>query len=543
MRFRPFKLATCSLLALSVSPVLAAEQSGSYDSGRIALQDPIPLQAVDWNADADLSNPTFPVTSLFDGVALTSANITSAPCACCNSHCCSKAKKEAATAAMKGAYKGVFYANDFSYLNDPCYSGPSFPGDSLKGLCCNRLDLGGELRFRYHHEENIRGLGLTGRDDEFWLTRVRLFSNWRINDYFRLYGEFLYADSGGQQFPARPIEVNRGEANNLFLDTKLLDELTARVGRQELLLGSQRLVSPLDWGNTRRTFDGARLIYSGDNWDVDGFWVNPVRRTDEYVDRWDATDSSIDFFGVYASRDGTSLGTVEAYYLGLDNQAANFDYHTLGSRVVGSTDGGLQYELEGGYQFGSNSPGYGNHDAGFVTAGLGRQFCIGTSGGAWKPTVWAYYDWASGGDDVPAARGDDSFDHLYPLAHKYNGLMDLFGRRNLHDANMIFSTPILGDKVSFLIWYHYFFLDEKTTPYSVVMTPYNPNNAAGDRELGHEIDVLFNINLNPRNNVLVGYSFFDAGAYYDTTAGIPNADPPRSNNDAQFFYFQYQTWF
>ena len=75
------------------------------------------------------------------------------------------------------------------------------------------------------------------------------------------------------------------------------------------------------------------------------------------------------------------------------------------------------------------------------------------------------------------------------------------------------------------------------------MTPYNPNNAAGDRELGHEIDVLFSIALNPRNSVLLGYSYFNTGDYYDTTAGIPNANPPRSNNDAQFFYMQYQARF
>jgi hypothetical protein len=78
------------------------------------------------------------------------------------------------------------------------------------------------------------------------------------------------------------------------------------------------------------------------------------------------------------------------------------------------------------------------------------------------------------------------------------------------------------------------------------MTPFNADNAAGDRELGHEIDVLFDIALNPRNSVLLGYSFFAAGDYYKTTAGIPNTPPPgnaRSDNDAQFFYMQYQMRF
>lgn len=455
----------------------------------------------------------------------------------CNSNCCTKEKKEAATAKMKGAYKGVFYANDFSYLNDKCYDGPSFLGDSLKGLCCDRLDLGGEARVRYHSENNHRGLGLTGFDDEFFLTRIRLFANYRINDMFRVYGEYLYADSGGEARNNRPIEENRGEIQNLFLDTQLTDNLSVRVGRQELAFGAQRLVSPLDWANTRRTFQGVRGTYKGDDWTVDGFWTNPVVRNAANESKIDDANEEVDFYGVYGSTSKYDIGTVDAYYLGLSNDAADFDVHTIGSRVAGKSDGGLLYEFEGGVQFGSNSAGFGDHEAGFATGGLGRALSIGD----WKPVIWGWYDWASGGDDFPAARGDNSFDHLFPLAHKYNGFMDLFGRRNLHDINFQFITPVMGKKVKMILWYHHFFLDEKTTPYSVVMTPFataaNGIGQAGDRELGQEIDVIFNINLDPRNNVLVGYSHFNSGDYYKTTTGVP------TDADADFFYLQYQTRF
>ena len=452
-----------------------------------------------------------------------------------NQGCCTKQKKQAATDKMIGAYKGLFYANDFGYLNDRCYAGPGFCGDVFKGLCCNRLDIGGEARVRFHDEENHRGLGLTGVDDNFWLTRYRLFANYRMNDIFRIYGEYLYADSAGEDFNNRPIEENRGEIQNLFFDTKLTDRATLRLGRQELLFGNQRLISPLDWANTRRTFDGGRLIYQGETWNVDGFFTHPVNRNAANESKIDDANENIDLFGVYASRDDLSIGTVEAYYLGLDNSDLAFDYHTLGTRVFGKTGGGLLYETEAGIQFGSNSPGFGNHSAEYFTAGLGRQLDISCS---WKPTVWFWYDWASGGSDIPAARGDDGFDHLFPLAHKYLGFMDLFGRRNINDVNVQFITPVLGSsKVKLLVWYHYLFLDELTTPYGVTLAPFNPANAAGDRELGHEIDVLFNITLNPRNSMLVGYSFFNAGDYYDTTAGVP------ADQDAQFFYWQYQTRF
>ena len=456
--------------------------------------------------------------------------------ACKEKVCCTDKEKEELTEKAKGAYKGVFYANDYSYLDDPCYEGHNL-GDSFKRLADGKLDLGGEARVRYHSEENMRGLGLTGRDDEFWLTRYRTFANYRINDTFRFYGEYLYADSAGETFAARPIEENRGEAQNLFVDAKLLEtdsgKLSARVGRQELLLGSQRLVSPLDWGNTRRTFDGFRLMYSGDNWDVDGFYTNPAKRIAANVERWDSADSLEDFFGVYATRKGLDIGVVDAYYIGHtnDNPGTEFDYHTMGSRVAGGKD--WLYEVEGGVQFGNEFGGE-SEASGLMAAGLGRKLAIGD----WTPTVWAWYDWA-GGDDNGIGRNNNGFDHAFPLAHRYNGFMDLFGRRNLNDVNCQFITPVFGKKVTMLLWYHYFFLDQATTPYSVVMSPYNTAGGAGSKDLGHEIDLLFTVNLDTRNSVLLGYSYFNSGDYFDT----PNAALPAVNSDvdAQFMYFQYQT--
>ncbi|GAA4452406.1 alginate export family protein [Novipirellula rosea] len=535
------------LAALSTLFTLNAAQADPYNNTGIldsatetVFVEPavrVVSDTVDTAAEAIAPDEAAPLsdTAVYPEALPAPADDTSAPCGCCNSTCCKKQQRDAATEKMKKAYGGVFYANDFSYLNDPCYNGPSFFGDSLKGLADGKLDLGGEVRVRYHDEDGMRGLGLTGRDDEFWLTRLRLFSDYRMNDYIRLYGEYLYADSGGEFFDNRPIEENRGEIQNLFADVNLFSDgsskLTARVGRQELLYGNQRLISPLDWANTRRTFEGGRLLYSNEDWNVDGFFVHPVNRNAATESKIDDANESVDFFGTYLTRKGLDIGTLDMYYLGLDDSTNNFDYHTLGSRVAGS-NGDLLYEFEGGVQFGSNSNGS-SHDAGFFTGGLGRKLKVAD----WKPTVWFWYDYASGGDADFVARGDDAFDHQFPLAHKYNGFMDLYGRRNLHDINMQFITPVLGPNVNLLVWYHYFLLDTSTTPYGVTMQPYNTTALAEDKELGHEIDVAINVNLNPRSSMLIGYSRFFAGDYYDETPGV------LSNEDAQFVYTQFQTRF
>jgi hypothetical protein len=67
-------------------------------------------------------------------------------------------------------------------------------------------------------------------------------------------------------------------------------------------------------------------------------------------------------------------------------------------------------DVEGGYQFG--------HDtdeavrAGFVAAGLGHSW----KSLPWSPTLWLFYDWASG-DDNPNDGENNSFRQLFPLGH------------------------------------------------------------------------------------------------------------------------------
>ena len=103
-----------------------------------------------------------------------------------------------------------FLQQQFTYINNPAYS-DWYPGDHFKQMPigdCWMLDLGGQYRARYQGEQNMRGLGLTGRDDNFLLHRTRLFANAKYSDWFRVYGEYIDADSNYENFPLR---AHRGE--------------------------------------------------------------------------------------------------------------------------------------------------------------------------------------------------------------------------------------------------------------------------------------------------------------------------------------------
>ena len=439
-----------------------------------------------------------------------------------------KKKKEELKKKVATAYKDPFYQNDFSYLKNPNYNGYNL-GEGLKQLPIGdggNLDIGGQYRLRYHNEHNMRGAGLTGRDDNFLLDRTRIYADYKINKRARVFAEFLDAGSSYEHFAPRQIEVQHFDAQNLFGDLVLIDsdlgKLTGRAGRQELLFGQQRLLSPLDWANNRRRFDGGRLTWSNDDRTTDFLLVRPDTIN---FNKFDSPNQNQALWGVYNSNKTFEYGPIDTYYLGFEDTSTNLHVHTLGAAVKGEADGVL-WDDEFGYQFGKNPDGS-DISAYSLTLGLGAK-----STGTLKPTFWMYYDWASGDDSI-----NNGWNQLFPLGHKYLGFMDFFGRRNIHDVNSILTfSPT--EKFTVLAWYHYMFLANGAQgPYNVTLSPFNPGGTVGSRDLGHEIDLLGTYKVNARSDLVLGYSHFFTGKYYDTSRNAAGA--ALFNGDADFFYSQW----
>lgn len=447
---------------------------------------------------------------------------------------CTPEKLKALKKAAAGAYRDPFFDNDFSYLNDPCYEGHLL-GERLKQwrvpLChqCTTLDLGGQYRLRFQDEINMRGLGLTGQDDQFLLRRLRLYADWTLSENFRVYSEYLGANSDFEDFLPRGIENNPHEIQNLFLDMRLLaddeGDWWARAGRQELLYGSQRLLSPLDWANTRRTFDGGKIYYHEEDWDLDGFWVRPIYAEPQSLDSPEGTQ---ELYALWWAYRGVPQEIIEAFWIGYADYdapfaaASTFKFQTVGGHWKGEQDGWLG-EVEGAYQFGEFGDLF--HSAGFITIGGGRSF----QEMAWKPALWIYYDWASGDDTI-----GNGFNQLFPLGHKYLGYMDFFARTNIEDFNVLLEMNP-AEKWKYNVWWHVFNLQNgNDVPYRINGLPYT-NTPGGSQYLGQELDLLAIWNQTARTSWLFGYSHFFTGAWFST-----NPTPPPFDGDADFVYVQWQ---
>ena len=158
---------------------------------------------------------------------------------------------------------------------------------------CLMFSTGGEFWTRYENKHNV---GLFTRENDFTLARVRLYGDLSYSDWLRCYGEYLWADSFGEDLPAAIPDVDRGDILDLFIDVKAFEfqgkPVYVRVGRQELLYGSQRLVTPLPWANKRHSFDGVKLFRTGETWDFDAFWTQFVPAN---ASGFDTANPNLDF--------------------------------------------------------------------------------------------------------------------------------------------------------------------------------------------------------------------------------------------------------
>ncbi|WP_197526994.1 alginate export family protein [Pirellulimonas nuda] len=435
------------------------------------------------------------------------------------------------------SHKGVFYANDFSYLSDPNYDGACF-GDLLKqnelaGGQLGTYDIGGQLRLRQHSElgmgrevGDLNGFGDTNND--FLLTRLRLYTNWQATENVRFFGELINANlAADESYVPRAIDEDPINFLNLFFDTKLTDETTFRIGRQELLYGAQRTVSPLDWANTRRTFEGIKVIHKEGDWAVDGFFTAFVP---PQADEWDTADWQQQFYGCYGTYSGAKNAVYDFYYLGYDNRqtyqpgkdapgSRDFSLHTFGGRMLATQDAWL-FEVEGALQTGRQS-GLGlDQRAAFVTGGVGRNFDV-----EWSPTLWFYYDYATGNDGNGAW---NRYNQLFPLAHKYLGFIDSAQRSNISSPNCLL-TAAPADKLSLLFWYYY--LGAAQAGDIVPGVGFNTDQNTTSRDFGHELDTIVQYQICPRSNILFGYSHLWRGEKIIGT------------RDADFFYTQWETNF
>jgi hypothetical protein len=184
------------------------------------------------------------------------------------------------------AYHVLRQNEDWSFLADGVPQEADF-FDPIKHVSLNAdapiwMSFGGQLRLRAEAWSGFGAPPGVDHDDVFLLPRLFLHIDVRLGDHLRIFLQGKSAHSTSRSLPGgrRTLDVDELDLQNAFVDLVFPvwrdGEFTFRVGQPELLLGKQRLVSPLDWANTRRTFDDVSGILKLEGWTVTGFWTRLV---------------------------------------------------------------------------------------------------------------------------------------------------------------------------------------------------------------------------------------------------------------------------
>jgi hypothetical protein len=479
---------------------------------------------------------------------------------------------------------------------------PGFLNEYLRGKdpYANQWDIGGDARLRYQANE---GFGMPGKgtpgapavntqsldfrdkhasvNNEYWLTRTRVHLGY-TEKWWSAYVEgqastaisdHRYAYANVPAVPKTTKRLGYGpESDTIDLHQAYVTvgnhkefPLSAKVGRQELSYGEERLIGAFGWNNIGRSFDAAKVRWQNAWGGVDFFTGYPVVPEDGVFDQ----DNSEDLFsGAYGTWNQIPKTILETYFLARNTgtgaasiepspqfpQPSARDIYTIGGRVKSKPGelGNWDYTVEGAYQFGDY------RDPRLVVAGNSPRltqdaFMFVVQGGYTFADVWATprlgaeFAYGSGDGNVHDNK-HGTFDNLFPTNHKFYGYMDFASLQNIEDLRGIFQLkPTKVTSVSLEghgLWLantHDNFYTVGGTPRGGATLASNVGTGTGygvnpsyNQFVGTEIDVIGGYAVTKFATLEAGYGHFFVGKYIEESLHNANF----GSRDANWFYVQ-----
>ncbi len=432
----------------------------------------------------------------------------------------------------------------------------------------HRVDLGATVRVR------SEAWDAHGKDlDWFTGTRTRVRAAYAYGESFRVFTELqdvrlhgmdrdasgaaaLYRASSGDDAHAHGTDLRQA-----YLELRPLEGSVARLGRQDLKLGtevlyaepdwrylklaraSQRLVGTVGWTHVERSNDGASL-----GWDLGGHHVFAfaARPTTGVFDADSAYrhQSEITYGGLsWTAKRGTWLenvelrgfalayeddrpvrhgglpGEVEVYTLGLS---------AIGVHPVGPGSADVLLWLAG--QLGDFDRL--DHRAAAAVLELGYQLPDQPG----RPWLRVGVNAASGDGD-PDDGDHGTFFNMLPTNHLYYGFADRLAFQNLVDS-FVQLRLAPHPRVAVDLFLHHFTLatddDARyfgTSAFNESAFGFGAQPSRGFRHVGNELDAVVRVRLARGVDFEVGYAFLDGGALLSSLGSDP---------DVHFGYVQLQ---
>jgi hypothetical protein len=418
--------------------------------------------------------------------------------------------------AQNRGFLGLRYEEDYRYLAKDTigdwYKKLKF--SSLNKSKQSFLSQGGEVRYLAQYFKNEEWGDLPVIDYTSFYTRFLYHLDWHWGKNIRFFGQLNSTFANGRVTPNRSIDENRLDLHQAFLDIYFLQnehtKIVLRAGRQELLYGSQRIIAVREGPNNRQSFDGIKLFYKSNRWQVDFYYAQPLTNKPNLFDDVSNTDRKV--WSMYVvGKKIPILGNADVYYIGNYNRLARFNgvageetRHSWGTRIWQKTPQ-WAYDLEALYQFGT----FGNQRIRAYTASANLTYSLKL--GKISPVLGLKTEIISG-DRQKNDLYLNTFNPLFPRG-AYFGLAALIGPANLVDFHPSFEIN-LTKKLVFGIDYDIFWR------YSLQDGIYGPNVALiyGDQNsphahIGNQLGFMFEYNPNKHLSIVPEITWFKAGEY------------------------------
>lgn len=302
------------------------------------------------------------------------------------------------------------------------------------------VSFGGEARVRVEGFASP-DFGLGGPDYLSLAARGLVHADLRTDSGPRLFAQLSVAEETGRRPGPRPFDESDIDLAQGFIDlpaSTALGRLILRAGRQELALGTNRLVGLRDGVSLRRAFDAARISLQGEGYTGQVFIGRPVRALGGAFD--DESDRADRFGGLVVDIPGARAGNTLQLFLfsRLRDTATYFGAsgrdrrETIGFRQTRAGPGwdtSLQMAVQVGRTGGRQAESWG------MGAEVGRQFGDAT------PTRVALLLGVASGDSDPTDDVVRTFDPLYPNLGAFSSA-PLYFPANQVNIGLVASRPV-----------------------------------------------------------------------------------------------------
>jgi len=391
------------------------------------------------------------------------------------------------------------------------FAGPAM-AEEQRSYLERTVKISAQIRARWEATDGSNFAATTA--DSWLLTRTRLGVDYKPKSWLNFFGQiqdsrvmFYHTRPSGSI--ADPFEFRQG-----YVEIGTLEGpgVKAKVGRQELFIGSTRLIVTGDWGNVTRSFDVFRGTVTTKAFGLDLIGGSPVLADPNRMDRHKPGDH---FYVAYSSFKKLLPGaSVEPYLMARtlagakskDGAIGTADTLYIGGRVIGKTKGHFDYTVEGVREAGS-----------YVSDDI-RAWGY-AAGGGWTvtPAVWKLhfssdYLFATG-DNGRKDGGHQQFDYMYGNNQPLISVTGLFAWRNISAwrAGADFS-PL--KKLNIKVDYHNYWLATVSDGlYNASGTRTVMNAAAASRHVGEGVDTFFIVPVNGKTTVGAGIGTLAPGSY------------------------------